>query len=353
MKKVVIGLALVAVLLLLVGCLDYKAYNVTKQPAGKDTSIIQSEIAEIEKQIAEQEKKDIANASASITSITEEKKEVEGEVVLPQLGEEKKAEEALEANLQTVSVKESQLVKLKLSLTDPDNDEVKYTFSKPLNEKGEWKTSYGDAGEYVVTVTATDGKLSTEKKLKVIVERVNVPPTVDGIKDLVVKEGDLVKFEPLVNDPNKDPVTVTISEPLSSGTWTTDYKSSGEYVIKVAASDGELKTEKSFKLTVNDVNLVPKVSNLQDLTVKEGQLIKLEPVVEDGDADQGGELKITYSKPFSSDGTWTPNFTEHGIYPINVTVDDGRGGVVSTKIKVTVEDVNMPPSINNITLEIK
>jgi hypothetical protein len=375
MKKVVISIAILAMVLFVVGCLDYKAYDVKEQPTVDENSI-QKEIADIEKQINEggnasdvpkdkEEVKPITETSEtpktkdeSATSEipkVEEIKPIEGEVVLPKLEEDKEPakEEALEGNLQIIKVKENQLAKLNLKLSDLDKDKIEYTFSKPFNKAGEWKTKYGDAGEYVVTITATDGKLTTEKKIKVVVERVNVAPVIDNIKDLAFKEGDVIKYTPLVTDPNKDPLTVTVSEPLSGGTWTTDHKSSGEYLIKVSASDGEMKTDKSFKLTVKDVNLPPVVSGLKDLMVKEGELVKFEPVITDLDGDQGGNLTVTYTKPIGKDGTWLTKYTDHGAYEVNVTVDDGRGAVVSKLIKITVTDVNMPPSIDDIGLVVK
>ncbi len=346
MKKVVISIAILAIVLFVAGCLDYKAYDVNKGQPVVDDNSIKKEIADIEKQL---------NADSNASAPKETVKPAEGEVVLPKLTDTKvpSPEEAFEGNLQTVKVKENQLAKLNLKLSDPDKDKIAYTFSKPFNKAGEWKTNYGDAGEYVVTITATDGKLTTEKKVKVVVERVNVAPVIENVKDLAFKEGDIIKYTPVVTDPNKDPLTVKVSEPLSGGSWTTDHKSSGEYLIKVSASDNELKTEKSFKLTVKDVNLPPTVSGLKDLVVKEGELVKLEPVVIDLDGDQGGNLTITYTKPIGKDGTWLTKYIDHGVYDVNVTVDDGRGAIVSKTIKITVDDVNMPPSIDDIGLVVK
>ena len=48
---------------------------------------------------------------------------------------------------------------------DPDGDVITYTYSKPLNENGEWQTQTGDAGTYLVTITASDGKEEVEKKV--------------------------------------------------------------------------------------------------------------------------------------------------------------------------------------------
>lgn len=329
-----------SVFLFLVGCLDYKAYELSSNNTSQGQDLVKDDLVEIEKQVDQ---------------IAKESNEVEGKVVLPSLKENQTAplEEATAENLQILTGKENQLIRIKLSSTDPDGDKVLYSFSKPFNVRGEWKTNYGDAGDYIVMVTATDGKLTSEKKIKVVVQRVNVAPVIEGVKDLSYNEGETVKFEPKITDLNRDPVTLIISSPLDKGVWATDSKSSGEYNIKVIASDGELKTEKSFKLTIKNVNLAPVIEGLKDLTVKEGQTVKLEPVVTDVDAEEGGKLMINYTLPIGPDGTWVTGYTDNGVYNVNVTVNDGRGGIVTKPVKITVEDVNMPPVIEKITLEVR
>lgn len=312
----------------LAGCLDYKTYQAPAENNAEEDQLI-SEIAEIEKTI-EKEK-------PAETEIDK----VEQEVVLPEITD-KNTEDT---NLQVLNVKENEWVRLKVSITDPDKDIINYTFSAPLNNKGEWKTNYGDAGEYVVTIIATDNKLTTEKKVKINVQRVNVPPVIEGIRDLFVKEGDTVKLDLKVTDPNKDPVTYTVSEPLATGTWVTDHKSAGEYSIKVGASDGELQNEKAFKLIVTDVNVPPEVSGLEDLTVKEGEIIKIQPKVTD--LDESDTITVTISNPVGDDGIWETGYTDHGEYVVTVTATDGKDKVVK-KVKVIVVDVNMPPVIGEI-----
>ena len=340
MKKVVLSLIVLSVFLLLVGCLNYKAYEIPVENKSPGNDLIKSEVAEI-KPVEEK-----------ITTPTE----VEGEVVLPALGENKTAsvEEATAENLEVLNAKENQLVKLKLSAVDPNKDKVTYTFSKPFDTQGAWKTNYGDAGEYIITVSASDGKLTTEKKIKLVVQKVNVAPTIAELKDINVNEGDLVKLDPKVTDPNRDPITITISDPLSKGIWQTTPKDSGVYNLKVTASDGELQVEKSLKLTVKNRNLLPVITNLAaEVNVLEGQTIKLAPVVTDEDEDEGENITVTFSKPFDQKGVWTPNYTSHGEYLVNVTASDGRGAVVTKQVKVMVGAVNMPPVIEKVTLETK
>ena len=333
---------LLIVFVLLVGCLDYKSYDLPadEQPAD-DTELI-NEIAEIERQLEEQDNKELDLDSEEVDNLIEDSEVIE-EVIIPELDEP-----IVDDNLQIITVKENELVNLKVKVTDPDKDKVNYSFSKPLDQAGKWKTSYGDAGEYIITITATDGVLTTEKKVKIVVERVNVAPIISGIKDLYADEGKTVNFEPEVNDPNSDAITVVVSEPLKSGTFATDHTSAGEYKIKVTASDGELETEKTFKLVVNDVNVLPEVKGLHDFNIKEGDIVKIEPQVSDLDED---EITLTISDPVGNDGIWETAFTDHGKYTVTIVADDGKDKVTK-KVQIVIEDVNMPPEIVEVSLAV-
>ncbi len=341
MKKVVVVLTSIILLIVLAGCINYKSSSAPQE----DTRLV-DEIARVEKELSLEGDKENTEAEEvqEEQEAAEEPEAVEEEVVLPDLEEVKTTEE----ELQVVEVNENEMVKLNVKVNDPDQDTVEYSFTRPLNNLGQWKTNYGDAGEYVVTLTATDGKLTTEKKLKVVVKRVNVPPVIGGVTDLRVKEGQTVTFKPVVTDPNKDKVTVTVSEPLKSGTFVTDHTSAGEYQVKVVASDGELETEKTFTVVVDDVNELPVVANLEDLKVKEGEAVKLEPKVTDLDGD---EVTVTVSEPVGDDGVWQTSYTDHGEYFVTVTANDGKG-TVTKKVKVIVEDVNMPPEIVEVSLAV-
>jgi len=360
MKKVVIILSVVVVFVFLMGCLDYKAYEIPQGDniVSEEVDLV-DEIAEIEKEIEqEMEVEDISEelldenidsevitGNVVVDEVAGEESEVVEEVILPELTDNE-MEDVSDEELELISVKENELVKLNVQVTDPDKDTVTYTFGKPLNKKGEWKTNYGDAGEYLIKIKATDGKLTTEKQVKLIVERVNVAPIIKGVKDLIVNEGETVTFKPVVTDPNSDSITTVISEPLKSGTFVTDHTSAGEYKVSVLATDGELETEKVFKLVVNDVNVLPEISGLKDLVVTEGGMVEIKPIITDLDED---EITLTISEPVSNDGVWQTAFTDHGEFFVTVTANDGKDKVTK-QVKIIVEDVNMPPEIVDISL---
>ncbi len=150
-----------------------------------------------------------------------------------------------------------------------------------------------------------------------------------------------------MDDPNNDAVTVTVSEPLTSGSFATDHTSAGEYTIVVDASDGELTTKETFTLTVTDVNVKPEISDIADVTVKEGDTVTVKPKVMD--LDESDDVVVKISEPVGDDGVWQTSFTDHGEYEVKVSAYDGKETVTKV-ITVTVEDVNMPPEIIEISL---
>ncbi|MBW3011031.1 PKD domain-containing protein, partial [Candidatus Woesearchaeota archaeon] len=98
--------------------------------------------------------------------------------------------------LPKLEVQETETVRLKIEASDADKDAISYTFSKPLDSRGQWKTTYGDAGEYVVTVTASDKKLKTTKDVLIIVKKKNEAPVIKNIADITVTEGQTVRIKP-------------------------------------------------------------------------------------------------------------------------------------------------------------
>ncbi len=379
MKKVLVALSILLIAFVIVGCVDYKAYDVPKTKDAKSDASLVQEIAKVEQEVKATNKTNnkvtdnsttlsaplkndtkpvlstADNKNAKVENKVETKKaEVKDEKILPDLQNvkeepvQKTAELSLDGNESVIRVKENEIVKLKVNVTDPDKDPVTFTFGKPLDKNGEWKTNYGDAGEYVATLSANDGKLTTLQKVKIVVQRVNMPPVISNLTDLHIKEGDLVKIDPKVADPNNDPITLKISTPLEDGKWQTDHTSAGEYVIKLKASDGELSTEKTLKLTVENVNVPPSIDNVpKEIHVKEGEKVTLKPKVTDLDGD---DVKVSISNPVGDKGVWQTTYTDHGDYNVIVTADDGKD-VSKKEVHVIVDDVNAPPIIKDIIVE--
>ena len=75
----------------------------------------------------------------------------------------------LVSSLKTFEVNETEKLSLEPEVEDPDADILTYTFTEPLDENGEWQTTYGDAGEYTATITVSDGVTEVSEEVLIIV----------------------------------------------------------------------------------------------------------------------------------------------------------------------------------------
>lgn len=336
MRKTNLIAALLMLTFLISGCAlsDYLSGNLTEESEYTLIPEEDEEVEELEEMIEEIEEE---------TEAAEEEAEEEQE-------EETIIEEEIdEENFIKISVQENELVKLKPTAKDADDDTIAYTFSEPLDENGEWQTNYGDAGNYLITVTASDGDLTTEKKVLLTVDRVNVAPEIEELEDtLEVKEGDTVTFSPKVTDPNGDQITITISDPVGeSGVWEIGYQTAGDYEVVITASDGELESTEKVMVTVLRKNVAPEIEELGDITIEEGESVEITPEVTDKNGD---DVTVTISEPIGDDGIWETAFTDNGEYEVTVTASDGSLESTAT-FTVTVKDINKAPEILDIVQE--
>jgi hypothetical protein len=216
-----------------------------------------------------------------------------------------------------------------------------------LDAKGEWQTKIGDAGEYPVKITVSDGKLETSKTILVIVKAVNRPPVIEKQSDITVVEGQKLVLNLKASDPDNDVLVWKYDAPLSAdGTWQTKAGDAGEYTMKAIVSDGYVSESTSFKVKVLKMNNAPVIDMSREITIKEGDTIKLAPKFSDADGDQ---VTVTYSGWMTSD-TYTANYNDAGRHEVVVTASDGKT-VSSTSVWVTVNNVNRAPEISGLIVK--
>jgi hypothetical protein len=141
------------------------------------------------------------------------------------------------ADIPPQTIKEGQKVTVKPSAKDPDGDSLTYTFDTPFDEKGQWSTVIGDAGDYEVLVTASDGTLTDEKTFVLTVLAVNRPPVIELESPVEVSEGETVTLEPVITDPEGDEVRVSYSGWMNSNTKAAGYEDQGEHTVVISARD--------------------------------------------------------------------------------------------------------------------
>ena len=242
------------------------------------------------------------------------------------------------------TVVEGELVELKPRVNDPDGDNIEISFSEPLDENGQWYTQEGDAGEYVVTVTASDGKTVNEQKIKIVVEALNKAPAIEINSELRFNEGETVVLNPNVVDPEGSDVTVTFSGWMNSDTQQTGYEDSGSYDVQITATDGEKTSTKTVKVIVENVNRAPVIERVPKLSVDEGNEVVLNPIVSDPDGD---DVTLSYEEPFDSNGRWETQVGDAGEYETTVVASDGQLES-SAVVSVVIESLNKAPVLQKI-----
>ncbi len=300
--------------------------------------------------------------------VVEEKPEITGEVTKPEEEIEEKPEEVVEVpegempkeKPLVVVVQETDLVSLEPKAEDPDRDtSLVFTYTSPLDDNGEWQTAYGDAGEYTITVTASDGELTTTRDILIIVNKKEEVPVIESSKPietgLTIDETEAIDFSVVATDLNKDPLSYAWKVDggevgtESDYTYTTTYDDAGTHTVKVDVADDISTTSKIWSVNVNNVNRKPVLEKIEDIKAKETDKITITTLATDDDKDS-----ITYGisdDKFTQDNnvfTWQTDYDSAGTYEVTVTASDGQD-TTEQSFTVTVENVNRPPIIVDIT----
>lgn len=241
---------------------------------------------------------------------------------------------------------ETDLVSLRPQATDPDNQRLTYAYNKPLNNEGDWQTDYGDEGKYRMIITVSDGELSSSEEVLVVVEKKEMPPTINSfepnVKDVEMDEGETLKFKIEASDLNKDELSYAWFlngqqvSPENEFVLSTDYKNSGDHEIKVVVSDGKSDASNVWNVEVNDIDLDGLLDSIEDITVTETDLVELNLP----DFEKYG-LSYEISEPVGSDNYWLTDYNSEGEYLVDINVE-GKGFSGSKDVKVTVLNKDRP-----------
>ena len=168
------------------------------------------------------------------------------------------------SDVTTITVTEGDLVSFpNLKVDDPDGDPVTFTFTKPLDRKGEWQTKLGDAGTYEIRITASDGEERITETVMIVVEALNVAPRL-GVEDtLRVDEGEVLRIDSKITDPDGDTFSVEYSGWMTSNTKAIGYDDSGTHDVTITATDSNGNTAaKEVTIIVRNVNRPPKFERI-------------------------------------------------------------------------------------------
>lgn len=252
-----------------------------------------------------------------------------------------------------IVVNETDLVRLKVKAYDPDSDELQYYFGPPLNEKGEWQTTYGDAGVYNVSVAVSDGNLTSVKNVIVIVNKREEPPIITSFvpsaSSIEIDETKAVLFNVSAYDLNQDILRYGwffdgfLVSTQSYFLYVPTFYDEGTHIVRVVVSDGVFNVTKNWSVNVIDFDRTKLLDAFNDVEVTETETIRFElPDFK----NYGLEYRI--DEPLGNDGVWVTDYDDAGIYDVKIFITDNIRFNASKTIRIKVNDKDRGPVLMKI-----
>jgi len=233
-----------------------------------------------------------------------------------------------------------------------------------------WTPGYDQSGVYEIPVTMTDGEFTITQTMVVTVTHVNRPPVLETIPEQSVDENQPFTLIVNASDPDGEdegklqitasnlPQGMTFDAAKQELAWTPTYNQAGTFPnLQISVKDvAGLGVDKTFSMTVVNVNRSPQITDVPNQTVAENAPLSV--TIQGSDPDQEDQGKLKYSSDNLPTGAtldaasgqlnWTSNFTQAGTYEINIKLADSEGLSAETTMSVTVSDVNRAPQIQSV-----
>ena len=249
--------------------------------------------------------------------------------------------------------------------TDPEGRAVTLSAAGlPAGLRIDGKTIVGTpaaSGTFTVTVTASDGTLSSAETFNIVVSPVNDAPVLAPLDDVTATEEQaLDPIAVAATDEDDDELTVTVtglptgvSYDEAAGTIDGTPTVGGTFSVTVTAEDpdGEAATD-TFVLTVTDVNDAPVAGGASPARVEvtEGEPVDTTVLVPATDEEGDALTRTVTGLPVGMTGTGTATGvmlggtpTEEGTSTATVTVADGNGGSDTSTFEVVVAPAPTTP----------
>ncbi len=159
--------------------------------------------------------------------------------------------------LDSIVVMEGDPVQLDVQAYDPDGDDITIRYPILFDTTGFWQTEVGDAGTYELDIVVSDGEHDVSTPLRIVVNQLNRPPTMDLLGNITVREGDLIDLEVNAQDPDGDDLTITYTGFMTEQTFQTDFGDAGNYTVTIAVSDGMHEISQDVHITIERVRRPP------------------------------------------------------------------------------------------------
>jgi hypothetical protein len=264
---------------------------------------------------------------------------------------------------------------------DPDTEDIqKLVYSTenlpegatfdPATRTLTWTPGYDQSGNYEIPISLTDGEFTVTQNFSITITHVNRPATMEDIPTQTVEENQPLTIKAQFSDPDTEddgklqltasnlPEGAIFNAATGEISWTPTYDQAGSFTnISISVKDPiGLGVDKTFTITVNNVNRPPELNPVEQQNVAENATLSVS--IQGTDPDKEDEGKLQYSgdnlpqgaalDPTSGALSWTPGFTQAGSYQISVKLTDAGGLTAELTVPVEVTDVNRPPQLQSV-----
>ena len=277
---------------------------------------------------------------------------------------------------------EGSVVTLDATATDDDDDPLTYAWSHDsalvvqlANSTSPSTTFAAPAVDADTTVTFTltvdDGTTTSTDSLVVTITDVpviNRMLAVDAGRDSAVLEGSIVTLAATTTDADDNPLVhtwtyhpplnLTLANATTTSPWFTapDVNANTTITLTLTADNGTATASDSVDILIIPIqNAHPVLDAIPEQAVDEMSTLVF--VASATDEDRPPDT-LTYGledppagasmDPATGAFTWRPAEYQNGIHAVTVTVSDGHGGIDSQDVQVTVNEMNMPPTLDVI-----
>ena len=278
----------------------------------------------------------------------------------------------------TASGNENSLITVNVTASDPDGTAITSltatnlpagaTFTPNGSKTAgtlSWTPSYTQSGVYTVTFTATNA-LSGSANTQITVNNVDQAPVVTAPATASANENALLTVNVTAADPDGSAITTLTATNLPSGatftpngsktagtlSWTPTYSQSGVYTVTFTATNA-LSGSSNTQVTINNVDRAPAVTAPPTASGPENTLLTVNVTAADPDGQSITSLTATNlpsGATFTPNGSntsgtlsWTPTFSQSGVYTVTFTATNALSGSANTQI--TVSNADRAPAV--------
>ncbi|MFH1567325.1 MAG: putative Ig domain-containing protein [Gemmatimonadota bacterium] len=243
--------------------------------------------------------------------------------------------------------------------TSPADTDLRKAFGKvpPIT----WTPALADTGTFLVGARTYASTGNGRHYFPLRVRPANEPPTFTSTTPTQALEDSLLTYAIAAADPNGDAITYSVVTGPAGLTvdaggvvrWRPAQGDVGSVTVQLAATDTKGATAlQTFTLTVLNTNDPPVLQVLADTVAVEDSLFTRAVVATDVDPADSLAYALTAAPStaaISAAGiiTWTPRQAQVGANTFTVRASDRAGAAATASFKVTVSQVDDPPTITS------